>query len=56
VLQYDIARDIMTENTIRKIRLKVAQFRNAGGAKAKKAENLAKAVGRNRHPRGKEPT
>lgn len=56
MLQYDIAHDIMTDNTIRKIRLKVEQFRNTGGAKAKKAEGLAKAVGRKRHPRGKEPT
>jgi hypothetical protein len=39
-----------------RIRSRIEALRRQGGVKGRELESVAKAVGRRRHPRGKEPT
>jgi hypothetical protein len=54
---HDIIYDIMNPKKLAKLRWKLESFRRRGGIKSQELEDLAKAMGRRRHPRrGKEPT
>jgi hypothetical protein len=46
----------MDSRKLRKLRRQLDSLRQRGGIKSRELEDLAKAMGRRRHPRGKEPT
>jgi hypothetical protein len=55
-MYYDIVCDMINQKRTAKLRSKIADLREKGGIKPSELESLAKACGRIRHRRGKEPT
>jgi hypothetical protein len=53
---YDIIYDITHQKKLAKLREQLATLRQRGGINSRELENLAKAMGRRQHQRGKKPT